>query len=97
MTRIVLCHMCVIWSLTLALLLPLVSASEPKQDALTAKEVLERVAKTYASCKTYRDSGLVRTLFIRATSNRTVEKPFSTGFVRPDRFRYSLARFQRST
>ena len=88
MPRIVLCHMCVILSLTFALLLPLASASEPKQDALTAKEVLERVAKTYASCKTYRDSGVVRILFIVAVGNFTEEKSFSTGFVRPDRFRF---------
>jgi len=46
------------------------------------------MAKAYADCKTYRDSGVVKTLFIQNTGNRTVEKPFQTAFVRPDQFRF---------
>ena len=88
MPRIDLRQTCVIWYLTAALLLPLVSAGESKQDTLTAKKVVERMVKTYASCKTYRDSGIVRTVFIQAGRDRTEEKPFSTAFVRPDRFRF---------
>jgi outer membrane lipoprotein-sorting protein len=61
---------------------------EPKQDAITAKQVLDRMSKTYADCKTYRDSGVVKTLFVQDTGNRTVEKPFKTAFVRPDQFRF---------
>ncbi len=61
---------------------------EPKQDAPTAKQLLDRTSKTYANCKTYRDSGVVTTLFVQDTGNRTVEKPFKTAFVRPDQFRF---------
>jgi outer membrane lipoprotein-sorting protein len=61
---------------------------EPKQDALTAKQLLDRMSKAYADCKTYRDSGVVTTLFVQDTGNRTVEKPFKTAFVRPDQFRF---------
>ena len=50
--------------------------------------MLERMAKAYAGCKSYHDSGVVKTLFVQAAGNRTVEKPFSTAFVRPDRFRF---------
>lgn len=64
------------------------SADEPKQVALTAMQILDRMAKTYADCKSYSDSGLVKTVFIDADGNRTVEKPFNTAFVRPDRFRF---------
>src|SRR5882672_2574145 len=64
------------------------SADEPKQDALTAKQIFDRMAKTYAECKSYRDSGVVKTVFIQADGKRTVEKPFTTAFVRPDRFRF---------
>jgi len=63
-------------------------ADEPRQDALTAQQVLERMAKAYANCKSYRDSGVVKTVFIEANGQRTVEKPFTTAFVRPDRFRF---------
>jgi outer membrane lipoprotein-sorting protein len=71
-----------------ALLSSLSYAGEPKQDTLTAQELLEHMAKTYADCKTYRDSGIVRTLFVQADRDHTIEKPFSTAFVRPDRFRF---------
>src|SRR5262245_53826031 len=42
-----------------------------------AHEILARTARVYAECKTYRDSGIVRTLFIQDTRNRTVTKPFT--------------------
>src|SRR5262249_45207002 len=63
-------------------------ADEPKPDALKAQDVLDRMAKAYAGCKSYRDTGVVKTVFVEATGNRTVEKPFRTAFVRPDRFRF---------
>jgi RNA polymerase sigma factor (sigma-70 family) len=59
-----------------------------KQAKLSAKQIVERMAKTYADCKSYRDSGMVKTLFVGPVGNRTVEKPFTTAFVRPDRFRF---------
>jgi outer membrane lipoprotein-sorting protein len=66
------------------------TADEPKQDVLTAKQILERMAKTYAELKSYRDSGLVKTVFIWTGGKRTVEKPFTTAFVRPDHFRFEF-------
>jgi outer membrane lipoprotein-sorting protein len=76
------------WCLiTATVALPL-SADEPKPEALKAQDVLDRMAKAYAGCKSYRDSGVVKTVFIKATGNRTVDKPFTTAFVRPDRFRF---------
>jgi outer membrane lipoprotein-sorting protein len=69
---------------------PMGTADEPKQNALTAKQILDRMAKTYAECKSYRDSGLVKTVFIQADGKRTVEKRFTTAFVRPDRFRFEF-------
>ena len=44
------------------------TADEPKQDALTAKQILDRMAKTYADCKSYRDS---QKLFVRLGRNLT--------------------------
>jgi len=67
---------------------PPASADEAKPDALKAHDVLDRMAKVYAGCKLYRDTGVVKTVFVQATGNWTVEKPFKTAFVRPDRFRF---------
>lgn len=64
------------------------TADEPKPDQLTAKQIVERMAEEYAKCKSYRDSGVVKTVFIRPDRQRTVEKPFTTAFVRPGRFRF---------
>jgi outer membrane lipoprotein-sorting protein len=71
-------------------------AEEPKPAAFTAKQVLDRMAKTYAQCKSYRDSGMVKTVFVLADGNRTMEKPFTTAFVRPDRFRFEYSEAQLS-
>jgi outer membrane lipoprotein-sorting protein len=67
---------------------PSAVADEPKQDAFTAEQLLDRMSKAYANCKSYRDSGVVKTVFIQANGKRTVNKPFETAFVRPDRFRF---------
>jgi hypothetical protein len=59
-----------------------------KPDDLSAQQIVERMAKVYAACKSYRDAGSVKTLFVENGGNRTVEKPFTTAFVRLDRFRF---------
>jgi outer membrane lipoprotein-sorting protein len=61
---------------------------EAKPAELSAQQIVERMAKAYSDCKSYRDSGIVETLFVEAVGNRTVKKPFTTAFVRPDRFRF---------
>jgi outer membrane lipoprotein-sorting protein len=65
-----------------------VRADEPESDALKAQDVLDRMAEVYAGCESYRDTGVVKTVFVLAAGNQTVEKPFKTAFVRPDRFRF---------
>jgi outer membrane lipoprotein-sorting protein len=70
-------------------------AEEPKPATPEAKDILDRMARAYAECRTYRDSGVVKTVFIttvgkQTRNRRTVEKPFTTAFVRPDRFRYEF-------
>jgi outer membrane lipoprotein-sorting protein len=49
------------------------------------------MSKAYANCKTYRDSGVVKTIFLEAVEERTVLKPSTTAFVRPDRFRFEYS------
>ena len=55
-----------------------------------AKEILKRVATTYAFCRSYQDSGVVETTFIQPDRNWRERKPFSTAFVRPNRFRFEF-------
>lgn len=63
-------------------------AVEPARDVITAEQILERMAKAYAECKTYSDTGLVRTVYFTKPNKMIEEKKFSTAFVRPDRFRF---------
>jgi outer membrane lipoprotein-sorting protein len=71
-----------------------VAADKESTDALTAQQILDKMAETYATCKSYRDSGVVTNDFgprpgSAATYPRHVDvKPFRTAFVRPDRFRF---------
>lgn len=65
-------------------------AAEPKPEDLTGQQILERTAEVYASCTSYRDSGMVKTLFITPRGDRMDIRPFSTAFVRPDRFRFEF-------
>jgi len=75
---------------TLFLVLGLLTANagEPALSALTARQILDRMANTYQNCKTYRDSGSVKIVFVDSGGKRAVERPFTTAFVRPDQFRY---------
>ena len=62
----------------------------PKEPPLTAQEVLDRMAKAYATCATYRDTGTVRVSHLSGGVEVSSERPFSTAFVRPDRFRFEF-------
>jgi outer membrane lipoprotein-sorting protein len=65
------------------------SAAQTKaSESPSARQILDQMAQVYAGCTSYRDSGVVRTVFVSVRGNRTVEKPFTTAFVRPDRFRF---------
>src|SRR5437879_6027503 len=62
-----------------------IAAEKESTDDLTAQEILEKMAATYATCKSYRDSGVVTNFFTR---DHIDVKPFRTAFVRPDQFRF---------
>jgi hypothetical protein len=68
------------------------AASAAAQDAAqpSAQEIVSRVAKAYAECASYRDTGVVRIVYLEAGGERTEERPFSTAFVRPDRLRFEF-------
>jgi outer membrane lipoprotein-sorting protein len=73
------------------LVLTATCAGEPKAESLALRQILDRAVKVYANCKSYRDSGVVKTVFFDTQGTRgscTVEKPFTTAFLRPDRFRF---------
>jgi outer membrane lipoprotein-sorting protein len=75
--------------LLMAGLLPMVAAGQGiKSVALTAQEILLRMAKAYATCESYSDLGVVKTVFFEKDGDRVTTKPFATAFVRPNHFRY---------
>lgn len=66
----------------------ILSAEEPKEDSLTARQILNRMAITYADCTSYHDTGTAKTVLIEKSGRRTRTTLFSTAFVRPERFRF---------
>ena len=71
------------------------AADKESADGLTAREILDKMATTYATCKSYRDSGVVTNDFgPHNTTDRYPRhiaiKPFRTAFVRPDQFRFEF-------
>ena len=76
------------------------SGNNSHQHTLTAKEIMGRMAQVYASCKTYRDTGVVSrifSLFGIAIDRWTDTMPFSTAFLRPNHFRFEFkSRFDRT-
>jgi hypothetical protein len=79
-----------VWALCALVVVPEGSGWADPADPhdLTGQQILDRVAEVYARCASYRDSGVVKTIFIEAFGKRTVEKPFTTAFVRPNHFRF---------
>jgi hypothetical protein len=79
-------------ALTLALTLQGVLIADPQPkfvpDKPTAREILDRMAETYANCKSYRDKGVTKPTSEPTPSDSARAARFSTAFVRPDRFRF---------
>jgi outer membrane lipoprotein-sorting protein len=88
-------HRSIIFSIATAVLLTFtlqkkVTAEALYTDNLTANEIIKRMEKVYANCKSYSDSGVVKTVFISPDVTRTEKKPFTTAFIRPDHFRFEF-------
>ncbi len=61
------------------------AAERTSAEDMSAQQILEKMAATYANCKSYHDSGAVTNYF---SPEHTDVKPFRTAFVRPDQFRF---------
>jgi outer membrane lipoprotein-sorting protein len=63
----------------------------PGDDATLAPEtILLRMARAYRTCRSYRDTGEVRTTLLIEDGRAGSDQPFRTAFVRPDRFRFQF-------
>jgi hypothetical protein len=71
--------------------MPLMGTAGAPSSGGDAVKILERVAQTYAGCRTYQDKGVVRTVFVNGERRRTMELRFRTAFARPDRFRFEFS------
>jgi hypothetical protein len=74
----------------LSLLAALGAADAPAADRLSPQAILGRMAEAYAECRSYRDTGLVRSTFVDRGRTSTAEKPFATAFERGGGFRYEF-------
>ena len=85
---------CRVLALTLAcVVFTGIAADQESTDSLSAQQILDRMATTYATCKSYRDSGVVTNDFGPHSAGEHFPphidiKPFRTAFVRPDQFRF---------
>jgi hypothetical protein len=63
-----------------------------KGTIMNPEQILAALAEVYAECGSYRDCGQVVTRFFHADDNpgHTNVQPFTTAFVRPDRFRFEF-------
>jgi len=83
----------VVVGLTFALWVTVASAKNAvpdlKLDKATAKDIIIQMASVYKNCKSYSDTGLVKTVFFMENAKSFItEKPFSTAFVRLGKFRF---------
>jgi len=81
-----------LFAVILAFELPKVGTTkELHHDDLTAKDIISRMYEVYATSSSYSDSGVVTTVFVSTDSRKRTEvKPFTTAFIRPDRYRYEF-------
>src|SRR5579862_4896981 len=61
-------------------------ADKAKPADPDAKDLLNRMSKVYAECKSYHDSGTVKVVYL--VDGEVDEKSFTTAFVRPDHIRF---------
>jgi outer membrane lipoprotein-sorting protein len=59
---------------------------------LPARQIIDKMAHAYSSCKSYYDEGVVKAVFFRNRRRWTEELHFTTAFVRPGRFRFEFTR-----
>lgn len=58
---------------------------------MNPEQILAAMVEVYATCTAYRDAGRVTTRFITpGERDHTEVRPFTTAFIRPDRFRFEF-------
>lgn len=57
----------------------------------TAEQIITQTADVYRIAKSYSDSGVATTVLIDKSGKSVDKKPFTTAFVRPDRFRFEYS------
>jgi len=62
-----------------------------KSDTLTAKSIIMQMANTYKNCKSYLDSGTVKTTFFMKKGPYIDKISFTTAFMRPGQFRFAYS------
>ncbi len=62
-----------------------------KSSALTAKDIITKMAATYKNCTSYLDSGVVNTTFFMKKGSYVDKVQFATAFKRPGQFRFGFS------
>jgi len=69
---------------------PATVALAQDEATLAPETILLKMARVYRNCRSYRDSGEVRTTLLTGDGRAGSDRPFRTAFVRPDRFRFQF-------
>ena len=64
---------------------------EAIENIISAKQIMNSLSRSYKNCNSYSDTGLVKTTFFRANNKRISERPFSTDYIRAQKFRFEFA------
>jgi hypothetical protein len=59
-------------------------------DGLSATAIMARMKSVYAKADSYQDQGMVEVVIRFPKRIHKVQKPFTTAFIRPDRFRFAF-------
>lgn len=80
--------LCVLTPTTVALAQE--GSARAEEPALAPETILLKMARVYHNCRSYRDSGEVRTTLRIGDGRAGSDRPFHTAFMRPDRFRFQF-------
>ena len=66
------------------------NAGPGDDTALAPETIMLKMARAYRTCRSYRDTGEVRTTLLIKDGRAGNDRPFRTAFVRPDRLRFQF-------
>jgi outer membrane lipoprotein-sorting protein len=71
-------------------------SANAQENSLAARQILDRMADTYAHCQSYQDTGILKENYSPSVTEDK-EILFTTAFIRPDCFRFEYQKQEKSS